>query len=132
MSNTRIKKNTVIKQQSKETTSFNIDTFYRTAFVFILDVIEYCEILKQHNKQTLADQLLQSATLWGEHINEARYMEHLYVFKKELELSRFAAKKLKYLLQLCQYSKDYPTTGKLITELTELTETIKTQLKIEN
>ena len=102
----------------------DIEIHYRLVFVFILDAIEYSDLLKKHNKHTIANNLLQLATIWGELLNETRDINEPARLNEKLEQSQLEAKKIKYWLNLCKYSKCYPNPNNLITEINELTELI--------
>lgn len=98
----------------------NIETLYRQVFVFILDVIEYSDLLKKQNKHTVALNLLQITTSWGELLNETRNNISYSDFSKNIEQSGLEAKRIKYWLNLCKYSQDYPNPENLVVDIKNL------------
>ena len=100
------------------------DILFRESFVFVLDLIQFTELLEKKKKVSLAKQLFKEGTAFGEIINEARFAKEnkSYICKiKKLEKN---AHNTKYLLQLCKYSETYPNPNNLISDLDRLTEQI--------
>ncbi len=117
----------------QNTKALDIELLYREVFVFILDVIEFTEILKQNKKDVIAIELLQTVTLWGESINEARNIKELPTLKSKIENALLEADKIKYWLNLCKYSNCCPTSATLLNKLDRLTEMMKsTKYKLIN
>jgi len=100
------------------------DTLFRESFVFVLELIEFTELLEQRKKKSLAKQLLKAGTAFGEIINEARFTgnkEDLIIQIKKMNKS---AHNIKYLLQLCKYSTGYPNPRDLLKNIDILIVTI--------
>jgi hypothetical protein len=93
------------------------DLLFRKCFVFVLDVIEYNEILEKRNKHNVAKRLLKSATEFGSLINDAKYSENQDVVSEKSKKAVQEAQKTKYLLLLCKYSNTYPNPYKLISNI---------------
>ena len=97
------------------------DILFRKSFVFVLDLIQFTEQLKQKKKKSLAKQLLKSGTTIGNIINEFRFIDNKNDINKIKELNE-NLHYTKYLLQLCKYSPTYPNPNNLITDLDRLFE----------
>jgi len=96
------------------------DTLFRESFVFVLDVIEFTELLEQKKKKPLAKQILKAGTTFGEIINAARFTEKSEDYIYKIKRLNKNALNIKYLLQLCKYSATYPNPNNLIADLDEL------------
>jgi four helix bundle protein len=90
------------------------EILFRESFVFVLDIIQFTELLEKKKKNSLAKQLLTAGTLFGKIINEARYTENSDVFIGKIKKLIKAAHNIKYLLQLCKYSEGYPNPRDLL------------------
>ena len=93
------------------------ELLFQNSFIFILNLIEYSELLEGNNKSTLANQLVSSGTAFGDAVNEARFTEMPQNDVSELTKK---AKSVKYILQLCKYSFTYPNSNNLILDLDKL------------
>lgn len=94
----------ISNSQKAELKRKKLDKINRKVFVFILDIIEYCEKLNHQNKQQLGDHLINTATSWGESIHEARQIHNPENLLPELDKILSGANKIMYTLQLCQFS----------------------------
>ena len=106
-------------QKSIDTLHF-VEEIYRKSFVFVLSTLEYAEQLQKVDKSIMGSDLIQSATLWGEYINDARSMTSLQSIKYKFRKALHQADRLMYFFNLCRYSKDYPNPDNLIENLIEL------------
>lgn len=97
---------------------------FRESFVFVLELIEFTEILEQKKKNSLAKQLLKAGTAFGEIINEARFIEKQEKYICKIKKLNKDALNIKYLLQLCKYSATYPNPDNLIADLDVLIDQI--------
>jgi len=102
----------------------DIEVLYRQVFVFILDIIEYTDVLKKHNKHTIANKLLELTTLWGELLNASRTVIKIKSSHIKLIQAHFEADNIKYWLNLCKYSHGYPSTGTLTKDIDKLSNNI--------
>ena len=107
------------------------DILFRESFVFVLDLIEFTELLEQKKKNSLAKQLLKAGTTFGEIINETRFTENNEKYICKIKKLKKNAHNTKYLLQLCKYSATYPNPNNLISDLDELMEQISKILQKE-
>ena len=116
----------------KNIKALDVERLNRKVFVFVLDVIEFTEILKQNKKEPIATELLQTATIWGENINEARSIKELPLLKSKIEIALHEADKIKYWLNLCKYSNCCPTSTTLLSELNKIIKQMKNKEIIIN
>lgn len=93
------------------------DLLFRKCFVYVLDIIQYNEILEMMHKHNISKRLLKSATEFGSLINEAKYSYNEDVMNDKLKKAVQEAQKTKYLLLLCKYSSTYPNPYKLISDI---------------
>jgi len=127
MTNTPITNIMSTAQKNKQLTAEaqEKDILFRESFVFVLDLIEFTELLEQKKKSSLAKQLLKAGTSFGEIINEARFTENNEKYICRLKKLSKNAHNTKYLLQLCKYSATYPNPNDLIADLDLLMEKIE-------
>lgn len=92
--------------------------------MFALDIIQYSELLEKHNKNSVSEHLIISGTAFGENINDIRHAENDNNYIENIKMAKKNARKIKYWLQLCKYSKSFPNTNNLITDIEELIELI--------
>jgi len=102
------------REQSTANDTSKKEILFRESFVFVLDIIQFTELLEEKGKSTLAKQLLNAGTSYGNIINEARYTENYDVFLLKIGKLLKAAHNIKYLLQLCKYSTGYPNPGNIL------------------
>ncbi len=102
--------------------SEEIDRFYRKCFVFVLDIIEYSELLKKNKNNIIAEQILKIGTTFGETTNKLKYIDANINVEKILIKIIKHIEKIKYWLYLCKYSPKYSTPDQLIFDLQELTD----------
>ncbi len=105
------------------------DILYRKCFVFVLDVIQYCDLLEKNKKSCVAKQLLTTATTFGTNINKLKNATNTNVINKKINNSIKEAEKIKYQLTLCKFSDTYPKPNNLIEDIDKLLEQI-TELQI--
>ena len=107
----------------KEGESLEEDIF-RESFVFVLDLIQFSEQLKEKKKKSLAKQLLKAGTTFGNVISELRFIEKNEIYTNKIKQLYKNAYYVKYLLQLCLYSPTYPKPNNLIADLDKIIEQI--------
>lgn len=107
------------------------EMLFRKSFVYVLDIIQYNELLIKKKKDIIAKQLLKAGTAFGEYINEAKNTQNYNYFRKKLKNSVNEAKKIQFLLLLCKYSDTYPKPNNLIPDIEELLELIS-NIQINN
>nr|WP_321453726.1 four helix bundle protein [uncultured Carboxylicivirga sp.] len=84
------------------------------SFQFSLDVIEFCEELELKRKFVIAKQLLKSGTSIGANVREAQSAESRADFIHKMKIAAKEAEETEYWLELCKYSKSYPTNNELL------------------
>ncbi|MCL1667171.1 four helix bundle protein [Elizabethkingia ursingii] len=87
---------------------------------FSLDIIEFCELLEEHQKIVIAKQLLRSGTSIGANAFEAQNPYSKKDFINKIKISAKELEKTKYWLYLCKHSKNYPFDEKLELQIIEL------------
>jgi len=107
-------------------------TLFRESFIFVLELIEFTELLEQKKKKSLAKQLLKTGTAFGEIINVARFIENSDNFIHKIKKLLKNALNIKYLLQLCKYSATYPNPNDLIAGLDKLIEKVSRTINENN
>ena len=83
-------------------------------FQFALDIIGFTEKLEEKRKYNLANELFRSGTSIGANVNEAQNAESKSDFIHKKKIAAKEAEETRYWLRLCQASKNYPDTQKLI------------------
>jgi len=116
-------------KQNLEHVIVETDILYRKCFVFVLDVIQYCDLLEKNKKSCVAKQLLTTATTFGTNINKLKNATNTNVINKKINNSIKEAEKIKYQLKLCKFSDTYPKPNNLIQDIDKLLEQI-TELQI--
>jgi len=96
------------------------EMLYRKCFVFVLDVIQYSELLEKKGKKYVAKQLLEVSTALGACMNNLKITRDEDVFNEKIKNSEQKAIEIKYWLQLCKFSPSYPQTKNLIPDIDEL------------
>lgn len=84
---------------------------------FSLYVMDFCEILKESKKFTIASQLLRAGTSIGANTFEAQSAESRDDFIHKMKLADKEASETKYWLILCERSKHYPHSNELMARL---------------
>ena len=84
---------------------------------FSLEIIEFCESLKEGNKRLLGNLLFRSGTSIGANIREAQNAESLKDFIHKFKIAAKEADESAYWLELCNKSELYPTSEKLEKDL---------------
>ena len=80
----------------------------RVSFEFALEIIEYCELLEEKRKYSIARQLLKSGTSIGANIREAQDAESRADFVHKLKIASKEVNETQYWILLCKHSKNYP------------------------
>jgi four helix bundle protein len=86
----------------------------KLTFDFALLIMEYCEILENEKKYTIARQLLKSGTSIGANVKEAQNAESKSDFIHKMKIAAKEGDETEYWLLLCKYSKRYPNCEHLI------------------
>ena len=83
---------------------------------FSLQIIEYCNSLKQSHHYEIAKQLVKSGTSIGANIWEAQSSESKRDFIHKLKLADKEANETEYWLLLCEQSDFIESPSKLLTD----------------
>lgn len=87
---------------------------------FALMTIEFCELLEEKRKFTVANQLLKSGTSIGANVHEAQNAESMADFIHKMKIALKELEETKYWLELCEKAKSYPHNMDLRTSIDEL------------
>jgi four helix bundle protein len=87
---------------------------------FSLDIIRYCEILKNERKYVIARQLLKSGTSIGANTFEAQNAESKNDIIHKLKIAAKEIEETKYWLILCELSESYPFENSLKSQINEI------------
>lgn len=96
------------------------EIIFRESFVFVLELINFTELLRGKGKYFFAKQILKSGVSFGKIINEMRLVSDNEKNRKRAKELIKTAIYLKYLLQLCKYSENYPDPNSLIADLEQI------------
>ena len=96
----------------------------KLTFQFALDIIRYCEALQDLKKFVLANQLLKSGTSIGANIREAQNAESKADFIHKFKIAAKETEETIYWLELCKFSKNYPTCEQLIDQIENISRVI--------
>jgi len=92
---------------------------FREAFVFVLDLIQFTELLQKEAKYSLAEKIFVLGTDLGKMINQTRFASQKNTIRL-IKKMRPKIQDVRYLLQLSLYSETYPNPNKLISDLDKL------------
>lgn len=77
------------------------------SFQFSIMILEYCDMLNERKRYTIANQLSRSATSIGANIAEAQSSESLADFIHKMKIADKEARETEYWLALCKYTEGY-------------------------
>lgn len=103
---------------------FEDNLILKLSFNFALEIIEYVEMLEMKRKFVIANQLLKSATSIGANVREAQNAESNDDFIHKFKVAAKEADETEFWLLLCQLSKSYPDSDKLLDQLLPIQKTI--------
>jgi len=92
----------------------------KLTFQFALDIIKYCESLKEDKKFIISNQLLKSGTSIGANIREAQNSESKADFIHKFKISAKEIEETMYWLELCKFSENYPETDNLFEQINNI------------
>jgi four helix bundle protein len=84
---------------------------------FALEIIQFSELLENHRKFVIANQLLKSGTSIGANVFEAQSTESRADFIHKMKIADKEAKETEYWLLLCEKSQNYPFEENLKSKL---------------
>ncbi|HOZ74632.1 MAG TPA: four helix bundle protein [Flavobacterium sp.] len=86
-------------------------------FKFALEIISYSELLQDHKKYVIANQLLKAGTSIGANIREAQNAESKQDFIHKFKIAAKEIEETFYWLELCEFSENYPSVKTLNEQL---------------
>jgi four helix bundle protein len=90
------------------------------SFAFALQIIEFADLLEEHKKYIIGEQILKSGTSIGANIREAQSAESRADFIHKMKIALKEAEETDYWLLLCKFSQKYPFDENLIINLNEI------------
>ena len=102
---------------SERMRNYKDNIIVKLTFQFSLDIIEFADILYKKKSFAFADQMLRSGCSVGANVNEAQSAESKADFIHKLKIASKEAEEIEYWLELCEFSKNYPKPGKLLTDI---------------
>jgi four helix bundle protein len=93
-------------------------------FQFALGIIKFSEQLREQKRFTLADQVLRAGCSIGANVREAQRAESKADFVHKLKVAIKEAEETEYWLDLCNFSENYPKSGKLSQEIVAIIKVI--------
>ncbi len=96
----------------------------KMTFQFALDIMNFCELLRNDRRYAFADQVLRSGCSIGANVKEAQNAESKADFIHKLKIANKEAEETEYWLELCQFSKDYPKPGALLENIESILKVI--------
>ncbi len=86
-------------------------------FEFSIDIVEFCEMLEEKRKYSIARQLLKSGTSIGANVREAQNAESKNDFIHKIKIAAKEADETMYWLLICERAKNYENPDKLFDKL---------------
>ncbi len=96
------------------------NTIVDLSFEFVLQIINYTEILEQNKKFVVANQLLKSGTSIGANVREAQNCESKTDFIHKFKIAAKEAEETEYWLLLCKPSQNYPFDETLLEKIKDI------------
>jgi len=90
-------------------------------FEFTIELIEFTELLEQHGKVIVAQQLLKAGASIGAKVREAQNAEGKTDFLKKIKIAARRADETNYWLQVCQKAENYPSEESLLEKVNSIT-----------
>ena len=87
------------------------------SFQFALDIVDYAELLMEQKRFVFANQLLRSGCSIGANAKEAQGAESKADFIHKMKIAYKEAEESEYWLELCESAKNFPKTGKLLSDI---------------
>lgn len=89
-------------------------------FQFALEVLSFCEALREQRRFAFSDQLLRSGCSIGANVKEAQNAESTADFIHKMKIAAKEAEETEYWLELCALQKEYPNPGKLLDDVVNI------------
>lgn len=83
-------------------------------FKLAVDTIEFCNILEEMRKWSLANQLMRSALSVGANVKEAQNAESKNDFIHKMKIAAKEAEELEYYFEICNASESLPSNPALL------------------
>lgn len=90
------------------------------SFSFSLEIISFCQLLREKKEWDLSSQLFRSGTSIGANIKEAQNAESRSDFIHKMKISAKEAEEVEYWLELCKASEFLPYQEGLIDKCIEI------------
>jgi len=96
----------------------------KLSFDFALAIIEFSETLYKAQKFVVSRQILKSGTSIGANIREAQNAESKIDFIHKMKIAAKEIDETEYWLDLCKYSKSYPSEDLLSNKLLDINKVV--------
>ncbi len=107
----------------------NSNPILKLTLEFSINIVSYCEVLQEHKKFVIANQLLKRGTSIGANSFEAQNAESKADFIHKFKIAAKEAEETQYWLLICKHCNNYPDTKDLINKLNEINKIIGSILK---
>jgi four helix bundle protein len=98
----------------------NSNPILRLSIDFSLMVIDYCDVLQEMKKFTVANQVLRAGTSIGANIFMAQHAESKADFIHKSKIAAKEADEAQYWLILCEQAANYPDCKNISEKLVEI------------
>ncbi|MGP8214309.1 MAG: four helix bundle protein [Bacteroidia bacterium] len=89
----------------------------KKTFEFAIQIVEFVELLMEHKKFPLANQLFRSGTSIGANAREAQNAESKIDFIHKMKIAAKEADETEYWLLLCKNNPNYPNPDNLLLQI---------------
>lgn len=84
----------------------------KMTFQFVLDTIDFSEVLREHKRFAFADQVLRAECSIGANVKEAQSAESRADFIHKIKIASKEAEEMEYWLQLGDFARKIVSTSK--------------------
>lgn len=96
----------------------------KMTFEFLLDVIEFSELLLEKHRYAISNQLIRSGCSIGANVREAQGAESRADFIHKMKIALKEAEETEYWLELCDFAKRYPKPGPMLSTIESIIKTL--------
>jgi four helix bundle protein len=101
----------------KRMRNYKDNAIVKMTFEFALAIMDFSESLREQKRFAFADQVLRSGCSVGANVKEPQSAESKADFIHKLKVASKEAEEVEYWLELCDFAKNYPKPGKLLSEI---------------
>ena len=104
--------------------NYNDNPIVKMTFQFAMEIIDFSELLREQKRFAFADQVLRSGCSIGANVKEAQGAESKADFIHKMKIAGKEAEETEYWLELCDFSKNDPKPGKLLSDIESILKVI--------